>query len=283
MRKIILAVAAAGLCACQRERDNDDAAAAPKVEAALTFDGATAPDKAAQLAHGERLTRVLGCRGCHKPTLEGQWFNDDQPELGKIYASNLTRALPKFTDAQLETLLRDGTHPIRGELWIMPSEVFQRLSDADMKALIAHLRTVKPSGAPTPPPQLSARARDLVAKGEIKPIVAYVAKYRAKLPADLGKQYAFGRYIAGATCAECHGADLTGVPDFAPGIRTPDLDIAGTYSTAELERLLTTGEGKVRKNLGLMSEVGRTHFSYLTPRERAAVVAYVKARAERPQ
>ena len=48
-------------------------------------------------------------------------------------------------------------------------------------------------------------------------------------------------------------------------------------------RLLTTGEGKVKKNLGLMSDVAREHFSKLTAGERAAVVAYVKARVDRPQ
>ena len=98
---------------------------------------------------------------------------------------------------------------------------------------------------------------------------------------DVGEAQSLGRYIASATCAECHGADLTGVADFGPGISTPDLNVAGTYSDAELTRLLTTGEGKSRKDLGLMSEVGAGHFSFLTPRERAAVIAYVKARAER--
>ena len=50
-----------------------------------------------------------------------------------------------------------------------------------------------------------------------------------------------------------------------------------------MTRLLTTGEGKTRKDLGLMTVVGKGHFSYLTQRERGAVIAYVKARATRPQ
>ena len=64
---------------------------------------------------------------------------------------------------------------------------------------------------------------------------------------------------------------------------TPNLDIAGSYSSEELTTLLTTGEGKVKKDLGLMSEVAKNHFSKLTPTERAAVVAYIKARVDRPQ
>ena len=269
-----------GLAACNQPKSEAKPTIAAQ-PAALTFDGAVTNDRAAMLAHGERLSHILGCRGCHTATLEGHWFNDDAPDLGKLYASNLTRVLPTMSDAQLEALLRTGRHPTRGDLWIMPSEVFQRLSAADMKALIAHLRTVKPSGAPTPPPALSAKAKAMVAKGDLKPVAFYVAEYRAKQPADVGEAQSLGRYIVGATCAECHGADLTGIPDFGPGISTPDLNVAGAYSGAELARLLTTGIGKTKADLGLMSEVGKGHFAYLTPRERAAVIAYVKARAAR--
>jgi len=264
------------VAACQQKEQ-------PAKPAETTFDGAQVADAAARIAHGERLTHILGCRGCHAPTLEGQWFNDDQPDMGKLYASNLTRVIPTMTDAQLESLLRTGRHPTRGDLWIMPSEIFQRLSDADMKDLIARLRTVTPSGKPTPPPAPSEKAKALMAQGEIKPAAAYMADYRTKLPADLGPQYALGRYIAGATCSECHGAELEGIPDFIPHVSTPNLDIAGAYSDAELATLLTTGQGKTKRDLGLMKLVGKEHFSYLTPHERSAVIAYIKARAARPQ
>ena len=284
MRLIIVLLASAGLSACDTkpaEATADPVAAA--VPAAMTFDGADAKDQAARLAHGERLSHVLGCRGCHEPKLEGSWFNKDLPEMGKIYASNLTRVLPTMSDAELESLLRSGRHPTRGDMWIMPSEIFQRLSDADMAALIAHLRTVEPSGEPTPPPVLSAAGTAAIAAGKLKPVAAYVDEYRSKVPVDLGPEHALGRYVAGATCAECHGADLTGIPDFTPGTDVPDLDVAGAYSAEELTRLLITGEGKSRKDLGLMTIVSKGHFSHLTSRERDALVAYLKARAERPQ
>ncbi|MEO7813934.1 MAG: cytochrome c [Sphingomicrobium sp.] len=274
MNKVMLLLAVASLSACNSK---SDAPAAPVVKAALTFDGAGTTDRAALLKHGERLTHVLGCRGCHTDTLQGELFNEDTPEDGVLYASNLTRVLPTMTDAQLESLLRTGVHPTRKDLWIMPSEVFQRLSAADMAALIAHLRTVKPSGKPTPAPVLSAKFRADLASGKQKPTAAWVANYKSIVPPDLGDQHALGRYIASITCSECHGGDLTGIEDF-----TPNLDIAGSYTAPELTRLLTSGEGKVKKDLGLMSIVGRGHFAHFTPKERAAVVAYIKARVDRP-
>jgi cytochrome c553 len=285
MRATVVLLAVASLSACSQPVD-EDAAPKPAVDAtpaALMFEGADTTDPAKRLAHGERLSWVLGCTGCHTPSLQGKLFNEEDPALGKLYASNLTRILPAMSDAQLETLLRTGRHPTRGDLWVMPSEVFQRLSEEDMGALIAHLRTIKPAGAPTPPPALSPAARELVKAGKVKPVAQWVAAFRTQVPADLGPAHRWGRHLASVTCAECHGGDLTGIEEFEPGVSTPNLDIAGAYSDAELNRLLTTGEGKTRKDLGLMTLVGKGHFSRLTQRERDAIIGYLKARAARPQ
>ena len=64
------------------------------------------PNAAALIRHGERLTHVLGCTGCHGAQLEGTFFTKDEPQFGPLYASNLTVEVPEYTDAQL-----DGHHP----------------------------------------------------------------------------------------------------------------------------------------------------------------------------
>ena len=61
----------------------------------------------------------------------------------------------------------------------------------------------------------------------------------------------------------------------------PELDIAGTYSDAELARLLSTVQGRTPRDLGPMAEVCKSHFAYLTPHERSAIIPYLKARAAR--
>lgn len=279
MRRRGLLLATVSLSACQNNVKTNEK---PTVAATtLSFDGAQTSDPAAIRAHGERLSHILGCRGCHSATLQGQLFNSDTPEQGKLNASNLTRVVPTMNDAQLEALLCTRRHPDRGGLWVMPSQVFQRLSAADMAALIAHLRTVKPDGAPTPPLSFTAKGLAEIESGTLMPVAAYVAQYKAVLPPDLGAKHALGRYLAGATRSECHGRDLTGVPDFEPNMSTPDLDVAGAYSEAELTQLISTGKGKTPRNLGLMGVVGKSHFGYLTPRERSAIVGYTKARAAR--
>lgn len=247
--------------------------------AALSFDGANLSDAASRNVHGERLSRVLGCRGCHGPDLEGRKFDDDPDGYGVLWASNLTRSVPAMSDDQLDTLLRNGVHPTRSQMWLMPSENFQHLSDLDVAALIAHLRTLRPAGQPSPGPVLGPKAHAEVKAGTIKAAAELVREPDYALPADLGPATARGRYIAAVTCAECHGGQLQGGRD------TPDLAIAGAYSRKEFERLLTSGVASGNRKLQneLMAAVAKSRYSKMTVVERDALYAYLKARAEQPQ
>lgn len=261
------AIAALLLAACQQQPK-------PTAKAAeITFDGAQVTDAAAKVAHGERLTHVLGCTGCHDKGLVGGRFYER-------YASNLTRELPKYSDAEIERVLRAGVPRDGRELWGMPSDIFQHLSASDMRALIAHLRTLHPSGTPTQPPlPWTQEGLDGIKSGELKPAAVFVRERKATAPIDLGPRYAFGRYITMVTCAECHGPELKGHDKF-----TPDLVVAGVYSRAEFERFMTQGipAGGRKLKHKLMAEVAKTRFSHLTENERDELYAYLKARAEQP-
>jgi cytochrome c553 len=246
----------------------------PARPAQITFDGAEVTDAAAKIAHGERLSWTLGCRGCHREKLEGGAFYER-------YASNLTRELPKYSDAEIERLLRTGVPRDGRILWGMPSEIFQHLSADDMSALIADLRTLKPAGEPTQPPKPWKKAeKDLMAKGELKPATEFAREAKDVYPADLGPNDGVGRYITSVTCAECHGPKLEGHPG-----DTPNLVVAGGYSRAEFETLMTKGVpsgGRKFKN-PLMGEVARERFTHFTPHERDELYAYLKARAEKAE
>ena len=256
--------------ACQQQKNQQPPAKPPEI----TFDGAEVANAAAKVAHGERLSWTLGCRGCHREKLEGGSFYER-------YASNLTRELPKYSDAEIERLLRTGVPRDGRVLYGMPSEIFQHLSAADMAALIAELRTLQPGGKPTQPPKpWTKEGEDLIAKGVIKPATVFVAEAKDVHPADLGPAHALGRYISSVTCAECHGPKLEGDPSGTP----PNLVVAGGYSRAEFETLMTKGQlpgGRKFKD-PLMGEVARERFTHFTPHERDALYAYLKARAEQP-
>jgi cytochrome c553 len=174
-------LAALLLAACQQQPK-------PLAEPSETsFDGANLTDAIAQRAHGERLAHVLGCTSCHGgAALTGEQFEPEMKQYGPIYASNLSVEVPEYSDAQLDGIIRHGTHPERKTVWVMPSEIFQHLSDEDYHALVAYLRSLKPSGAKLPSPQFSGQDKKDIASGEYKPAAQLVRERASQLPVDLG-------------------------------------------------------------------------------------------------
>lgn len=273
MRTLMIAVAVMALAACDRKPDK------PKVEAkpvAITYDGAGAADPAAIRAHGERLSRVLGCRGCHGDNLQGEKFADE-PGLGAIYASNLTLALQRYDAAGIERALRQGRRPDGSELWAMPSEMYTHLSAPDIVALVTYLKSLPPAGKAMPPMRIEAGWRAAIASGEYKSAVGYIAEEKGIAPIDLGPTHARARMITMTACTECHAAQLEGRDD------TPNLDIAGAYSAEQFATLMRTGKAVGGQELRMMSGVARGRFAHFTDREVAELYTYLKARANRPQ
>ena len=272
--KRVVAIGLLLLAAC--DRGAEEAPAVEAVPAALTYEGGDYKTEAQKVAHGKRLATVLDCTGCHGDNLQGS--DVGTPEDGAMWAPNITLVLAKYDDAALDRVIRQGVPHDGREFWFMPVESYQFLSDADVAAIIAYLRTFKPAGKPTPAFEKNKAFQKEIAGGLIGNAQAQLAKFRKEQPADLDPQHALGRYIAQTTCAACHNNKLQGWEGF-----TPALDVAGAYSKAEMVHLLTTGEGKVKKDLGMMSGIAKNSFSKFTPREREAVADYVIAHANRPQ
>jgi mono/diheme cytochrome c family protein len=241
----------------------------------LSFEGADYKTAAQKIAHGERLTQVLGCRGCHGENFQGKNM-EDNPANGPMYSPNVTLVAAQYSDADFDRLLRHGMPKDGREFWFMQVESYQFLTDADFAALVAYLRTLKPAGTPLPPFRFNPREQKDVDEGIMGDANAQISKFRKDPPIELGAEHAWGRQMVETTCTGCHNNALQGWPNF-----TPNLDIAGAYSKAELTQLLTNGKGKSGKDVGEMSGIARAYFSHLTPHEREAIVDYILARADR--
>lgn len=278
MRMILVLLAAAGVMACDRQPAKTEKATDIAKPAQLSFDGAGYKDDVSKVIHGDRLSWVLGCKGCHGSNLQGGNVTEDDPNFGDMNAPNITLLMASYSDAELDKLIRHGRPKDGREFWFMPVESYQFLSDADLAALIAHLRTYKPQGTQLPPIRIGPGLRDQAAKGILVSSQGMLKRFREQPPPDMGESHAYGRRLSQIVCAECHNSSLQGFEGF-----TPNLDIAGTYNAAELETLLTTGKGKSKADLGLMSLSAEDRFAKLTPGERGAIIAYAKARAERAQ
>lgn len=242
--------------------------------AALVAMGAAA--RRADLSHGKRIAQIEGCVSCHGAKLDGHLF-EENPDFAIAWSSNLSRILPRRTDAQIERTLRTGRRPDGTALWFMPSFVHARLSAADMRDLIAWLRTVPPSGSDHPAIKRGPRFAAAVAQG-MPDSAAQVTRLAGRAPADLGPAHARGRYLAQIACAECHGPALTGARVPGPG-EPPDLTVAAAYDAAAFRSLLRTGKGIGGRDLGDMTRYGPERFVGLTDSDVAAIRAYLVARA----
>ncbi len=265
--RIVLLTIAALLAACSDDHRQRPATPEPPIQ----FQRASVDD----LAHGERMARVLGCIGCHGEDLTGEDWSE--PGFGRMWSSNLTRAAARYGGAQLAAVIRSGARPDGSPLWEMPSHLFTQLTDQDMASLVAFLRSRPPAGAAHPAPLFEAGARREIAAGTFRSSVVHVAEQGRRWPPDAGSDHQLGRYIVRATCAECHRMDLGGGQPPA-GQRRPDLRaVISAYDEPAFARLLSTGKAVGDREVGLMSEVARGRYAHLTTEERTAVFRYLRA------
>lgn len=233
----------------------------------------------AQLADGPRQLRVLGCLSCHGDMLQGDLFMDE-PGIAKIYAPNLTLVAAKASDQQLAQAIRQGIGYDGRPLLVMPSEGYQFMTDSEVAALIAAIRTIPKTGRDTPAASFGVKGRVGLAIGKFHTAPELVETYRNSPLPDFGPQFAAGRHIVSINCSECHGPNLQGT-EVKPGSVAPDLSIAGAYDLNQFKTLLRTGVPPGGKKLGMMASVARDDFSHLKDEEIAAIHAYLVERARR--
>lgn len=228
--------------------------------------------------HGERVSKVLGCTGCHGADLVGKDWSD---EFGTLWTANLTQSAAKHSDAELAQMIQTGRRADRALIG-MPSHIFTQLDDRDLASVIAFIRSKPLTGQVHPNPSFTPEAEKIIAEGKLPTSAEEVAKHGKEMPPDLGREHALGRYIVRATCAECHGLQLRGAQGELPGGKgRPDLRMVGSYDPADFVTLMRTGKAAGNREVGLMSEVARGRFANLTDAEVAAVRGYLVELARR--
>ena len=234
---------------------------------------------AEQLADAPRQARILGCVSCHGEGLQGRRMFHE-PGVATVWASNLTEVAARATDQQLASAIRQGIGVDGRPLFVMPSAMFSRLSDAEVAALIAIIRRLPRRGEATPPNYLGPLGRFGIATGRFRPAPAMLEDFRVREPYQVGPADEAGRRIAANNCSECHGPDLGGGQP-SPDTEAPDLAIVAAYDADQFRTLMRTGRPPDGRDLGLMATVARNDFSHLTDAEIGALHAYLRARSER--
>lgn len=234
---------------------------------------------AAQLAEGGRQARILGCHSCHGDGLRGRLMID-APAFARVWTTNLVELATRANDQQLAQAIRQGIGHDGRALYVMPSALYSRLDDAEVAALIAHIRSLPNGGARVSGIEWGPAGRFALASGGVRPQRDLIADYRARLPFDAGPATAAGRRLASIQCADCHAPDLTGAEPM-PGVHSPGLAIAGAYSREQFRTLLRTGRPPDGRELRMMTEAAVDDLRYYTDVEIDQIYDYLQARAQR--
>jgi cytochrome c553 len=233
----------------------------------------TVPTDPAAAAAGQRLATIRGCfQGCHGKALEGDAFFDDW-KLARIVAPDLTRTVRDYSDAELERAIRHGVRRNGRSTLVMPSPMFYNLSDADLGAILAFIRSQPVTNGPATEVSAGPLGRLAILHGDFRPQAEQVAQMPPRMPApDPSNKVAYGRYLALTACSECHGTALHGLAMF----KSPSLIIVAGYSEPDFATLMRTGIALGGRKLDLMREVALGRFSHFTDAEVEALHSYLK-------
>jgi mono/diheme cytochrome c family protein len=283
-------------------QDTDSASGSDTSGSDSSAAGAASGANQALLARGEYLVEgILGCGNCHSGrTPEGEFvagmeyagnFVIEEP-IFRAYAPNITPAMEtgigSWTDEQIIRAVREGVRP-DGQILGPPMSYpfFRDISDNDMRAVVAYLRSVpavenvvprSTYNIPLPPnwgPPITAPVPDVS-------------------PTDT---IAYGRYLAHTLghCTDCHTPLVDGAHDFsrtgaggnlfhapfgftwsalaANITQHPELGI-GSWTDDEIKRAIT--QGISRDGRQLLPFMGFSYYAKISAGDLDAIVAYLR-------
>lgn len=171
------------------------------------------PGDAAAVARGEYLFRSRGCADCHGGDGAGHVVIDDGQGM-LVRAPNITPAkgsvVAEYRVEDWVRAVRHGVKPDGRPLLIMPSEEFNRLTDADLASLVAYVRSMPAAAGGGATVQLPLVVKALYAAGLVLDAAEKIDhRLHPAQPVAEGVSAAHGAYVANS-CIGCHRPNLVG-------------------------------------------------------------------------
>ena len=207
----------------------------------------TLPTDAASIEFGKHRVETL-CQGCHGPDLSGidNWFS--APPLGNIDSANLTSGKGgiggEFTTEDYVRAIRHGIDRAGKPIFMTAVPSTAHLSDEDLGAIIAYLKTIPPVDHTVRERHFTPLARILLAAGMLGKLPAESVSHDVHVTAPArGATAAYGEYLVNTNdCHICHGPDLNGGPYPDPTIKkiSPNLTPGGELGFWTQEQFINT-------------------------------------------
>lgn len=244
----------------------------------------TIPTDSAALARGQHLGTAIGkCVDCHGMDLSGQAMA--LGPVGTFTARNLTSGkggLGSRTDADWVRSIRHGVAPDGRPLVFMPSRVYAALSNADLGALIAWVKSMPPVDHELPASTVGPIGRVILATSPERLISARLVDHAAPIPAAVppGPTPEYGRYLAvSGGCTFCHGDNLKGGLKDGPPDTPLSADLTqagplGQWTEADFTKALREGVRPDGSNINPFMPWRLARL--MTDEEISAVWAYLK-------
>jgi len=248
------------------------------------------PDSAEAVERGRYLYSTRGCVDCHGVDGAGRAFIDDGSM--RVKGANISpgpgNVVAKYTPADWERTLRHGVKPDGRPVLIMPSEDYNRLTDADLGALVAYIKQLPPAAGGAAEVVLPLPLRVLYGLGQV-PDAASIIDHTRKPPQPVaeGVTVEHGAYVS-AMCIGCHGEGLSGgkvsggAPDWpaAANLTPGEGSVMPRYADAQA---LTTMMRQGKRPDGTAIKVMPfDSFKHISDIDLAALYLYLKSVPARP-
>ncbi len=185
------------------------------------------------------------CTECHGPGMGGMMMEND-PMVAVLGAPNLTRGqggvAGSLDDSGWVRAIRHGVGRDGQSLLVMPSNLFNHLSDADLAVIIAHVKSLPPVENQIPEITLGPMGRWFVLQ-DPSILVAAVIDHQMPRPPDPQPAVSveYGRYLA-VVCTTCHAENMAGGPSESSGLNLTPAGDLGSWTEADFLHAIRTGE-----------------------------------------
>ena len=221
---------------------------------AVAVTAVTPATDVAAIARGRYLYSSRACAECHGASGGGRVFVDDGKGLklaGPHISPGVGNVTAAYRDEDWVRTIRHGVKPDGRPLMIMPSEDYNRLTDADLGALVAYVKQLPATTGGAAVLDLPLPMRVLYGLGAIKDAAARIDhRLPPQQPVAEGLTVEHGKYVANM-CLGCHGPQLaggkipSGPPDWPAAARLAPGEgsvMATRYASADaFVKMLKTG------------------------------------------